>query len=86
MHPLRAIADEILDSAEEFSVNEVVDILTAADELYHNGEESFLADKEYDIIRNIASRMDPANVYFTGVGRAGAIRKARKRSASLVPH
>ena len=68
MHPLRAIADEILDSAEEFSVNEVVDILTAADELYHNGEESFLADKEYDIIRNIASRMDPANVYFTGVG------------------
>ena len=49
-------------------LNIFINILKSADDLYHNGEESFLTDPEYDFLRQYAENLNPSHVYFTGIG------------------
>jgi len=77
---------DIIDIAREmfedqsfplFEIDTFVEILTKADDLYYNEEESFLSDEEYDFLRRYAEKVEPSNVYFTGVGsdvRGGKIK------------
>ncbi len=67
----------IVDTAKEmfeeqsfdmYDVEILVEILTKSDDLYHNDEEPFLPDVQYDFLRQYTERLDPSNVYFTGVG------------------
>jgi DNA ligase (NAD+) len=60
----------VLGSYEDFDVAKILEVLTAADELYFNDEESFLEDSQYDALKMYAQRLAPADVYFTGVGSA----------------
>jgi len=54
---------------DQIPVNDIIDVLVEADDMYHNGEEeSFLSDAEYDALRRYAERVAPHDVYFTGVG------------------
>lgn len=46
----------------------LVDVLTTLDDMYHNNDEPFVTDGEYDAIRRIAHRMLPHHKYFTGIG------------------
>lgn len=60
----------VLGSYEDFPVSRILEVLTTADELYFNDEESFLEDSQYDALKMYAQRLAPADVYFTGVGSA----------------
>jgi DNA ligase (NAD+) len=53
---------------DELSFVELVELLTAADDLYYNDEESFLTDQEYDTYRKYAQNINPTDPYFLGVG------------------
>ena len=68
MSPERKIALALIASPDDFGIDDFVTILLAADELYHNDEESFIEDNEYDAIRIVANRLEPSHVYFTGTG------------------
>ena len=46
----------------------VIAELLKADDLYHNGEESFITDEQYDTFKRMAEFRDPTNPYFIGVG------------------
>lgn len=50
------------------NTEEIIDLLTRADDLYYNNGESFLTDAEYDSLRTTAQKADPTNKYFIGVG------------------
>ncbi len=55
----------------------LIEILKAADDLYHNGEESFLTDADYDFLWRNTNRRFPGDQYFTGIGsevRTGKIK------------
>lgn len=58
----------VLGSYEDFDVAKILEVLTAADELYFNDEDTFLEDSQYDALKMYAQRLAPADVYFTGVG------------------
>lgn len=58
----------VIGSYEDFPVSQIIDVLVACDEFYFNDEESFLEDFQYDALKQYAQRLDPANVFFTGVG------------------
>jgi DNA ligase (NAD+) len=60
----------IVGTYEDFSVSKIIELLTAADDLYFNDEESFIEDSQYDALKMYAQRLAPADVYFTGVGSA----------------
>lgn len=60
-----AIHDGTLD---EHDAETLIAACIAADDLYHNDDESFLSDPEYDALRLFARRLNPAHIYFTGVG------------------
>ncbi len=64
-HIVTAIHDGSLD---EYDIDTLLDALNAADYLYFNEDESFLTDPEYDALRLFAQRLNPAHVYFTGIG------------------
>lgn len=57
-----------LGSYEDFPVSKILEVLSTADELYFNDEESFLEDCQYDALKMYAYRLAPADVYFTGIG------------------
>jgi len=68
---LKSAAKDILllDNYEDYSLEDYIEILTLADEFYHNGnEESFLTDEQYDGLKQYAFQLDPTNSYFAGVG------------------
>lgn len=76
---MRDLALNMIADVDSYEAEEIIDLLSAADNLYHNGNDnqSFLEDNEYDALRSIAERLDPSNVYFTGVGsdvRGGKIK------------
>lgn len=52
----------------EYSIDEIVSVLTLADELYFNDEEPLLEDSEYDILTRYAKHTEPTNPYFLGIG------------------
>lgn len=58
----------VVGSYEDFSTEKIIEVLVLADDLYFNDEESFLDDSQYDALKQYAHRLDPTNVYFTGVG------------------
>lgn len=58
----------VLGSYEDFDVAKIIEVLSAADDLYFNDQESFLEDSQYDALKMYAQRLAPADVYFTGVG------------------
>ena len=60
-----AIHQEELD---QFTNQELFECLTAADDLYHNDNESFLEDDEYDALRRYMEVIDKTNKYFLGTG------------------
>ena len=67
----------VLRAFEDASLDELINALSAADDHYHNTGEPLLDDNEYDIAKRAAYAIDPAHVYFTGVGssvRGGKIR------------
>jgi len=66
--------EQSFDDQEFITLHE---ILVASDKLYHNDEEPFLTDTEYDVLRRFAEKLNPSHVYFTGVGsevRGGKIK------------
>lgn len=74
---LHKTAIDMIANPDFYSAGEMVDILTMADDFYSNDGESFIEDNEYDALRLIAERLDPAHIYFTGIGsnvRGGKIK------------
>ena len=65
---LRGTAMDMIANPDFYSADEMIDVLIIADDLYTNDGESFIEDNEYDALRMIASKVDPAHKYFTGVG------------------
>ena len=43
------------EAIEEYTAKDLINLLQVADDLYHNGKESFLTDEEYDIVRKYAA-------------------------------
>lgn len=67
----------IFETFEEQPIQNIIHCLQTADELYHNGEESFLTDEEYDALRRYLELSDPTNAYLVGIGsevRGGKIK------------
>ena len=44
---------------DDFYISEIINALVAADDLYHNGKESFITDEQYDILRAYAENAEP---------------------------
>ncbi len=58
-------------------INDIIAVLKDADDAYHNGDESFLSDSQYDALKKTAFSMAPENPYFKKVGsdsRTGKIK------------
>jgi DNA ligase (NAD+) len=61
----------------DFEVNELILLLQVTDDLYFNGQGSFIDDAQYDILKQVTYKLDDMNPYFIGVGsevRGGKIR------------
>jgi len=58
----------LLGNFDDYDFETILNVLTTLDDLYHNGEEPFVSDAEYDVLRLYAERLNPTHVYFTGVG------------------
>jgi len=72
----RKFALDMIANTADYGADEIIDILQRADAEYAVGD-SFIEDNEYDALYLIAERLDPADVYFTGVGsevRGGKIK------------
>ena len=68
---------DALRSFDDASFQDLILALIHADDMYHNGEEPIVEDKEYDIAKRFACAQNPAHVYFTGIGsgvRGGKIK------------
>ena len=67
---MKELAKSLIEDGnyDEFPIDEIIAILTQADEEYYNDAESFLDDAEYDVIRFNAKRLAPEHPYFAGVG------------------
>lgn len=53
---------------EDYDIETIVSILQHADDMYYNGDGSFLNDSDYDAIRHYANHQQPHHPYFTGIG------------------
>lgn len=63
--------------ADSVSQAELISVLRKCDALYHNGNESFLSDAEYDVLYQQAHQMYPSNTYFGSIGsdvRSGKVK------------
>ena len=72
----REQALDMIVNSDNYPSCDIIEILVQADADYA-ADNSFLEDNEYDALYLIATRLDPANVYFTGVGsevRGGKIK------------
>jgi len=66
--PQQIAQDLLVFGIDYVPFDEVIQMLRAADDLYHNDSESFLADDEYDEARRFAQRKEPSHAYFLGTG------------------
>jgi len=64
----RNIALDMLANPNEYHVEFIISTLQTADMMYHNDEESYFEDNEYDALRLIAQRLAPTDEYFLGIG------------------
>lgn len=64
------LAREIVmfDSYDDFEVDEIIKVLIAADDAYHNGKDLLLSDEQYDSLRRYAEQIAPTHKYFGNVG------------------
>lgn len=53
---------------EDYDIETLVSVLQHADDMYYNGNGSFLADNDYDAIRRYAYYQAPDHSYFIGIG------------------
>jgi len=69
-HKLIKLGKEIvmLGTYEDYTADEIIDVLKIADQYYDNDEQSFLEDNEYDALRRYVERLEPNHQYFTRVG------------------
>ena len=65
---MKDIVYNYLNDDSDINANEIISILTKADDEYHNGGEPFISDSEYDRLRLKASKDFPTHQYFIGVG------------------
>jgi len=65
---LQIAQDYLVFGIDYIPFDEVIQMLRAADELYHGVEESFLSDSEYDEAYRFAQRKEPTHTYFLGTG------------------
>jgi len=68
---------QLISSIEEHSFDTIISTLQTLDDNYYNGDASLATDDQYDILRRYAYSIQPAHVYFTGVGssvRGGKIK------------
>lgn len=61
-------APSTIRNFEEASLDDLIAALTEADDFYHNTGEPIVEDSEYDIAKRYAETLNPAHVYFTGIG------------------
>lgn len=66
--PIAANMAFILEKFEGFELDEIVGALQVADDAYHNGDDPIVDDNTYDTAKRYAHGLDPAHVYFTGIG------------------
>ena len=62
---------------DDFTVDEIIEVLKAADDAYYNDEEYLMEDSQYDAIKRYAEHLDPHHSYFIGIGskiRGGKVR------------
>lgn len=64
----RETALNMIAASENYTPNQIIDLLKSADNEYANESESFIEDNEYDALRLIAQRLSPTDEYFLGVG------------------
>lgn len=64
------IMKDLSDGNNNLTVTEYVELLEAADHQYHNEQESFMTDSEYDALRATVQNLAPTHPYFIGVGSA----------------
>lgn len=60
----------LLGSYDEFDVDQMIDVLRAADDAYHNSGDPIMSDKDYDAMRKYCEQAEPHHPYFTGTGSA----------------
>ena len=69
---LQALINDIFlfgdGSFDQFSTEDLVDLLDAADEVYYNDQQPILPDENYDALRQYVETVDPTNTYFLGIG------------------
>lgn len=67
--PQKLATELFLFGFENYSFQEILTVLKAADEAYfNNSSQIFLSDEEYDTLKRYAQNLDPTNSYFLGVG------------------
>lgn len=57
-----------MNDLTDLTIPEIVDLLSRADDEYHNEGTSALSDSEYDTMRLYLKQSDPTNLYFIGIG------------------
>lgn len=65
------------EEIENIEINRLINMLEVADDLYFNGQQSFLTDQEYDTVKNIVQQLDSSNKYFDKIGsevRSGKVK------------
>lgn len=60
----------VVGSFEDFSLNQLIDLLITADDVYTNDGETFMTDGQYDALKRYAHGLNPSHIYFTGIGSA----------------
>lgn len=63
-----AVAMMLTGSFEDTDIDTLIKMLRAADDRYHNGQESFFSDADYDSVKQYAQQAAPDDLYFVGVG------------------
>lgn len=68
MTPQKLATELFLFGFENYSLEEILFVLKAADEAYFNTGQVFISDEEYDTLKHYAQNLDPTNPYFLNVG------------------
>ena len=53
---------------DDHSIDDIIELLILADDLYYNDDEPIMSDINYDNLRKYAQQLSPTNKYFLGVG------------------
>lgn len=72
LEDILALGKEIFmfDSFDDYEVDDLIQVLQAADDMYFNGEQSFITDEQYDALRRYCEQAAPDDPYFLKSGSA----------------